>query len=210
MELDELKEIWKHPSATETVWSATELLEALQGKSKSILSRIKRSIQIEITTGGIAFAILVSQIIMVEPGPIWWLMIGLLVFSASVAIYFYLKIRLVTTFDFSTNNLKNNLAVLINKLELFLKIYKRGNQWGLVVFYLLGLTAAYLEHGTDRVLEYITTAQGALLVVLYTAAIIGPVFFVDRVLHKLYGEHIHRLKIMLADFDNPTDLQNKA
>ncbi|HCZ37657.1 MAG TPA: hypothetical protein DHV26_17180 [Cytophagales bacterium] len=201
MELDDLKEIWKHPSAKDTAWSTTQLHEVLQGKSKSILSRIKRSMQIEITIGCIAFAVLISQIFMLKVGPTWWLMISILVFSSTVAIYFYLKMRLVTTFDFATNNLKNNLTDLIAKLETFLKIYKLGNQWGLVFFYLLGLLATYLELGTDRALNYVSSWQGQLSLILFTVCVIGPVFFVDRVLRKLYGKHIDRLKLVLAEFD---------
>jgi hypothetical protein len=205
MELDDLKEIWKHSSTKDTEWSTTQLHEVLQGKSKSILSRIKRSMQIEITIGCVAFAVLISQIFVLKVGPTWWLMISILVFSSTVAIYFYLKMRLVTTFDFATNNLKNNLTDLITKLETFLKIYKLGNQWGLIFFYLLGLLATYLELGTDRGLNYVSSWQGQLFLILFTVCVISPVFFVDRVLRKLYGKHIDRLKLVLAEFEKSAE-----
>jgi len=205
MELDDLKEIWKHSSTKDTAWSTTQLHEVLQGKSKSILSRIKRSMQIEIAIGCVAFAVLFLQIFMLKIGPTWWLMISILVFSSTAAIYFYLKMRLVTTFDFATNNLKNNLTDLITKLETFLKIYKLGNQWGLIFFYLLGLLATYLELGTDRALDYVGSWQGQLFLVLFTACVIGPVFIVERVLRKLYGKHIDRLKLVLAEFDKSVE-----
>lgn len=205
MELDDLKEIWKHPSTEDKAWSTTQLHEVLQGKSKSILSRIKRSMRIEITIGFIAFALLITQIFFLKVGPTWWLMISILVFTSAAAIYFYLKMRLVTTFDFATNNLKNNLADLITKLETFLKIYKLGNQWGLIVFYLFGLLATYFELGADRALDYITSWQGLLFISLFTVCVISPVFIVDRILQKLYGKHIDRLKMVLAEFDKEVD-----
>ncbi|MBN8576383.1 MAG: hypothetical protein J0L66_05540 [Cytophagales bacterium] len=205
MELDEFKEIWKQPSVTENSWSTDQLHEVLRGKSKSIVSDIKRSMRIEITIGSIALLVLISQIILLRPGPILILMIAILVFTLVVATYFYFKMRLVTNFNFSTHNLKDNLMDLITKLEVFLKVYKLGNQWGLIVFYVFGLTVVYLERGADRIAAYITSWQGAIFIILYSGCIIAPIFIVDKILHKLYGKHIIRLKELLNNFENPPE-----
>jgi hypothetical protein len=204
MELDEFKEIWKQESATDTQWSAAQLHEVLGGKSKSIISSIKRSMWLEIAIVGVAFAILISQIISLKQGPTWWLMISLFMFCGGAGVYFFLKMKLVTTFDFSTHNLKDNLAALVCKLETFLKIYKLGNQWGLVIFYFLGLLVVYLEQG-EQVIAYITSSKGTIFLVLYTVWLLGFMLIVDRIIYKMYGKHIERLKQLLADFNHSLD-----
>jgi hypothetical protein len=204
MELDDLKEIWKHSSTKDTAWSTAQLHEVLGGKSKTIISRIKRSMWLEIAIGGVAFAILISQIISLKQGPTWWLMISLFIFCGGASVYLFLKMRLVTTFDFSTHNLKDNLAALVCKLETYLKIYKIGNQCGLVIFYFLGLLVVYLERG-GQVFAYITSWKGATFLVLYTVWLLGFMLIVDRLVYKMYGKHVNRLKQLLADFDKSVE-----
>ena len=85
-----------------------------------------------------------------------------------------------------------------------LKIYKIGNQCGLVIFYFLGLLVVYLERD-GQVFAYITSWKGATFLVLYTVWLLGFMLIVERLVYKMYGKHVNRLKQLLADFDKSVE-----
>jgi len=200
-ELDDLKEIWAQPSAHDVQWSREQLQEVLKGKSRTIIDRLKRSMWLEITMTYLALILLMLQAGYQQAGPIRWLMVMLFVFFAGFGIYFASRIWLLARFDFGAANLRDNLIVLIHKLDGFLNVYTFSNRLSLAVFYVLGLLAVYLEKGPEQIMAFVASPRGALFLVSFSVAMLAPIFLVNWVVDKLYGKHVERLRKLLADFE---------
>lgn len=201
-ELDDLKEIWAQPSQHDVQWSREQLQEVLKGKSRTIIDRLKRSMWIEMALSNGALIFLMLLTIYQQSGPLRWLMGTLLVFFTAFGVYFVSRLRMLAQFDFGATNLRENLVILIEKLDGFLNVYSISNRLSLAVFYVLGLLAVYFEKGSERMVTYVSSPKGVLFLVSFTVAMLAPIFMVNWLIDKMYGKHVNRLRKLLADFES--------
>lgn len=210
MEFDDLKKIWAQTSAQDTPWNEQQLRDVLHGRSRSIISTIKRRMRLEMAFTYGTIVVLAVLVIDQQSGPFRWLMIGLVVFFSVLGGYFISRLRLLARFDFGAGNLRDNLIALIGKLDVFLAVYKASSRWSLAVFYLLAMLAVYFENGTERLVAYVSSFNGIAFLVFFTAAMIAPIFMVNWLTHKMYGKFVDRLRKLVAEFDQPQESTNQG
>lgn len=209
MEFDDLKKIWAQPSAQDAPWNEQQLHEVLRGKSQSIISRIKRRMWFEMAITYGTIAVLAVLAMYQQSGPFRWLMVSLIGFFVVLGFYFISKVRILARFDFGADNLRNNLVSLIGKLDEFLNVYKLSSRWSLVVYYLLAVLTLFFEKGIEHVVSYVTSLNGVIFLVFFTAAMIGPIFLVNWLTHKMYGKFVDRLRKLVVEFDLPQESTDK-
>lgn len=204
MENEELKKWWAEASAQGADWSERDIEEALRGKSKSVIDRMKKSLWLEIGLVQLSMVALAWIAYSTDPGPIQWLILLMLLCYLSIGVYFSVKMRMLVRFDFYRTDLHTNLRDLIANMEAFLRVYRISYRWSFGVFYALGLFTVYLERGSEKTLEFISSFQGIVFLVGFTSAVVAGLALERWYLNRLYGKHIANLRLLLNElaFDN--------
>lgn len=199
MENDELKKWWAEASAQTADWSESDIVEALRGKSISVVDRMKRSLWLEIGFVQLSVIVLAWIAYSIDPGPTRWLMILMLLCYVAIGVYFAVKVRMLVRFDFYRTDLHTNLRDLITNMEAFLRVYRICYRWSFGTFYSLGLFTLFLELGVAKMMNFFSSVPGILFLVGFTSAIVAGIALERCYLNKLYGKHINHLRSLLSE-----------
>jgi Ca2+/Na+ antiporter len=200
MELDDLKSIWKQDKPGFEPKREAEIASMIKGRSNSIISKLKRSVWFELIFTIVCSVVLGIYALTVENGALMWTIISLLVLFVSYLFYYVKKILLLNQFNPSTENLKNGLQNLLDRLTTYLNFYKRSYAILYPVYFCLGLLFGALERGLGEFLERLSQPR----VIIYLVLIAGVFFFftiwiTNWYLRKLYGNHLDKLKELLNE-----------
>jgi hypothetical protein len=200
MELDDLKSIWKQDKPGFEPKQEAEIASMIKGRSNTIISKLKRSVWFELIftiVCGIALGICA---LMLESGALMWTIISLIILFVSYLFYYVKKILLLNRFDSSTENLKNSLQHLFDRLTTYLTFYKRSYAILYPVYFCLGLLFGALEKGLDDFLHRMSQPKTIiLLVALAGIFFLCTVWITNWYLKKLYGNHLDKLKELLSE-----------
>jgi hypothetical protein len=198
MELDQLKEMWSDAGSKQPGPSAEELQGMLQKKSQSPIAKMKRNLTWELVTIVVFYSITIFSMRNYEKifasFTILLLMIGLL-----FAIYFYFKYRLLQSMECITCEVKSNLQMQLQTLEKYVRIYFLfGNLLTPIVFFVTGFIT-YMQRDGDLTISPLRFwTIFSIIGLLFSVA----VYFLNKwYLHKLYGQHIQKLKEILQDME---------
>jgi sulfite exporter TauE/SafE len=200
MELEDLKSIWKKQPPVETKQDE-EIALMLQGQSKSIISKLKRSVWFELIFTIVCGIALGIYGLTIESGALMWTIVSLLVLLVSYLFYYVKKLMLLNQFD-PAGNLKENVTQILDRLTTYLTFYKRSYAILYPVYFLLGLLFGAIERGLDDFINHVT--QPVTLLILIG---LGVTFFIlsswitNWYLKKLYGNNIEKLKNLLNDLE---------
>jgi uncharacterized membrane protein len=200
MELEDLKSIWKKQPPVEPKQDE-EIALMLQGQSRSIISKLKRSVWFELIFTIICGLVLGFYGLTIEAGALKWTIVSLLVLLISYLFYYVKKIILLNKFN-PSGNLKENLTHILERLSTYLVFYKRSYAILYTVYFLIGLLFGAIDRGIDDFINHVTKPQTLLLLIL-----LGVVFFIlsfwitNWYLKKLYGNNIEKLKTLLKDLE---------
>jgi hypothetical protein len=200
MELEDLKSIWKKQPPVESKQDE-EIILMLQGQSKSIISKLKRSVWFELIFTIVCGIALGIYGLTIEAGALMWTIVSLLVLLISYLFYYVKKIILLNQFN-PAGNLKENLNHILERLTTYLTFYKRSYAILYPVYFLLGLLFGAIERGVDEFINHVS--QPRTLVILIG---LGVTFFIlsfwvtNWYLKKLYGNNIEKLKSLLNDLE---------
>lgn len=206
MELDELKSLWKKQDDSFRPRNEMEIVSMLNGRSKSIISKLKRSVWFELIFTLIAGIILLVYALTLESGSLKMFSISFLVVFVGYTIYYIKKLLLLTRFNTSGDNILTNLENLVANLSSYLKYYKLSYTIFYPVYFFLGVIFGGLEAGgTDHFFEVLSeTRTIVILLVLCLAFYFSSTWLVNWLLRKLYGNHLEKLKSLLNDIhDEP-------
>jgi fumarate reductase subunit C len=107
---------------------------------------------------------------------------------------------LLNNYDSSTDNLKANLRHLLERLDAYMKFYKRSYTILYPVFFVLGLLFGALESGFDRFIhKFENPLYTASFIILSIIFMVGVYTITNWYLKKLYGNHIEKLRTILDD-----------
>jgi hypothetical protein len=200
MELEDLKQIWKKQPAGFEPKQETEIISMLQGRSNSIITKLKRNVWIElIFTIGCSIALGVYALTL-ENGAIMWTIISLLVLFICYLFYYVKKLMLLNKFDASDENLLDNLHHLYERLTVYVNFYKKSYSVLYPVYFCLGVFFGAFESGFDGFMHRMSNP----LTVVYLVCF-GGIFFIMTIivtnvyLKKLYGNHLAKLKALLEE-----------
>ena len=198
-ELDDLKSIWKQQAGFEAK-NERELLQMMGKSSNTIISKLKRSVWFELIFTVACIFILGMYTTTIPHGALMWTILSLLVLLISYTLYYVKKIMLLNQYDSSTDNLKANLRHLLERLDAYMKFYKRSYAILYPVFFVLGLLFGALESGFDRFIhKFDSPLYTASFIILSIIFMVGVYTITNWYLKKLYGNHIEKLRTILDD-----------
>lgn len=198
-ELDDLKSIWKQQKPFETK-NEEEIALMLKGHSKALITKLKRNVWFELILTMVCIAGLGLYGFTLRPGALMWTILALLVFLVSYSFYYVKKIILLNEYDSSAADLKSNLQQLIERLETYLKFYKRSYAILYPVFFALGILFGALETGFEQYIRKFKDPGYVIAFLLLTVVFMVGIYTITNwYLNKLYGNYIDKLKSLLHE-----------
>lgn len=200
MELEELKEIWQRHEQGYAPKPETEIMQMLKGQSNSIITKLKRNVWFELIITIASSIALGMYTFTLETGAMMWTIISMLVLFAAFLFYYVKKLLLLKRFDDSTENIKNNLRHLYERLTLYMSFYKRSYAVLFPVYFCLGILFGAMERGMDNFIEHMSQPKTIIILLILAGAFFVCTGLVTNFyLKKLYGNHLTRLKQLLDD-----------
>lgn len=216
MDIDNLRNIWREHTYREVEkdkFSEEELKKVLRGKSKSMVSKIRRSLNFElvfssIMTIVIAYFLRMEMPLIVEIA----VMLLILIFLFLLGVYFAF-VRNVNKYDLKSDNLKQDLEKLVKELDsltkFIIKITVVLAPIGTLLGYIFGL---YM--GGPETFNAIFGSSENLIIMSITVVVAAVALYPITKLYVnfMYGRHIKNLKSYLnelTEFDNSIDNSNE-
>ena len=202
MEIEDLKDIWKKQSEGFRRKDETELATMLKGRSRSIITRLKRNVWFELIFTFLGGLGLLAYALTILAGALKWTSISILILFGIYSLYYVKKLRLLHEFSTANEDLRANLQRLTVSLTGYLKFYKRSYAILYPIYFFLGLLFTAIEQGMIGFLNKIT--KPAIFIPLLLGAFL---FFVCSTwltswyLRKLYGNHLEKLKGLLRELE---------
>ena len=198
-ELDDLKSIWKQQPGYISK-NETEIGMMLKARSNTLIYKLKRNVWIELVFTVICIIVLAYYSYTLTHGALKWTLLSMLVFLIPYSSYYIKKLLLLNQFDHGSKNLKENLEHLVQKLDLFMKFYKLSYSILYPVFFVIGLLFGAMENGFDTfVHKFENPVYTVSFLILSIVFMIGVYTLTNWYLKKLYGNHIEKLKSILAE-----------
>jgi uncharacterized membrane protein len=126
MELEDLKNIWRNNPDPLPKKGEAEIAMMLKGRSKSIISKLKQSVWIELCITLLAGIGLLVYALTLPAGAMKWTAIAILLIFVGYTIYYVKKLLLLNQYSAVTENIRVNLEQLTEKLSAYLRFYKRS------------------------------------------------------------------------------------
>lgn len=202
MEIEDLKDIWRKQSEGFRRKDETELATMLKGRSRSIITRLKRNVWFELIFTFLGGLGLLAYALTIPAGALKWTSISILILFGIYSLYYVKKLRLLHEFSTANEDLRANLQRLTVSLTGYLKFYKRSYAILYPIYFFLGLLFTAIEQGMIGFLNKIT--KPAIFIPLLLGAFL---FFVCSTwltswyLRKLYGNHLEKLKGLLRELE---------
>jgi hypothetical protein len=202
MEIEDLKDIWKRQSDGFTPRDKAELASMLKRKSSSIVSRLKRSVWLELSFTFVGAAGLLVYAMTLPSGSLKWISISILGLFCVYSFYYFKKLSLLNRFDAANDNLRSSLENLIHSLKSYLKFYKRSYAILYPVYFFLGLLFTAIEQGATGFVNRISQPK-----IYLSLLLVAIIFFICSTwlttwyLKKLYGNHLEKLEGLLKDLE---------
>lgn len=199
-ELEDLKQIWKSHKQGYEPKKESEIALMLQGKSNSIINKLKRNVWVELIFTIACSIALGVYTITLEAGAIMWTVISLLILFAAYLIYYVKKLMLLGRFDPSHGNMKSSLESLYKKLSVYISFYRKSYAVLYPVYFFLGIFFGALETGLDGFLNRMQDPKTVILLVVIACGFFIITFIATNFyLKKLYGNHLTKLKELLDE-----------
>lgn len=206
MELDELRSLWKKQGDSFQPRNEMEIASMLNGKSRSIISKLKRSVWLELVFTLIAGIGLLAYALTLDSSTLKIISISILLVFVGYTIYYIKKLILLTRFNSSGNDIRTNLETLVHNLSSYLRYYKLSYTILYPVYFVLGVIFGGLERGgTERF--FVVLQETRTIVILLVFCLLfyfSSTWLVNWLLKKLYGNHLEKLKRMLNDIQDET------
>ena len=202
-ELNELKKIWdrsfeKEPEATDR----KKLMEIISRKSSGPISKLKKSIRIEIVAMVIVIPLLIA--IMFELSELYFILntsVLILAFAGSLIYYFKSLRKLEKTWKESQQNLRQALESAI----MLTKFFRKSYFWLNIILFPFGIYFGYivgfgLGSGGQRVtslpfFEGMPLIMAIIIILVVVMALFGLfLLFLKFYVRKLYDVHIEKLE----------------
>ncbi len=206
MELDNLKAIWKESVSLPAATTQLELEEMLSKKSQTPIAKIKRNLLKELIAVVILYtATTVPYFIQNSSFSIataWMLIIVALIYF----LYYIQKRKLLKKMECITCEVKSNLSTQLSTLEKYVKVYLWAGTLlvPLVMIYVFVVGYIYMPEAEKAPLQKIPNFPVLYMIVcfVFSAIITIPMYFLNKwYVHKLYGQHVNKLKNILNEMN---------
>lgn len=199
-ELDDLKQIWKNHKQGYEPKQESEIVFMLQGKSNSIISKLKRNVWFELIFTIACSIALGVYAVTLEAGAMMWTIISLLALFVAYLFYYVKKLMLLGRFDSSDVNMRINLENLYSKLSIYISFYRKSYAILYPIYFFLGIFFGALDTGMDAFLNRLREPKTIILLAVITSVFFVFTFIITSFyLKKLYGNHLNKLKELLNE-----------
>jgi hypothetical protein len=201
MELDELKDIWNKNKEGFQIKNEAQLASMLKGSSRSIVDKLKRSVWFELIFTSVAGIFLLIYALMLPSGAPKWTTVSILILFVVYSFYYVKKLLLLRSFNPGSDNLKDNLEKLTERLGSYLRFYRSSYIVLYPVYFGLGILFGALETGPERFYNKVSDPKWVLYLIAIAAFFfLVSMFFAKWYLKKLYGNHLEKLRSLLNEF----------
>lgn len=212
MELDELKaSLNKHLEQPAAPLEAWELERAMQGKTKSVLAKLKRSVWIEIITSILFLALFMYEAFFSD-----WRVMRIYFGTFSVLFLIFLPILVVllkriTALQGNALPVKSSLQKLTAILREYVKRYFQFTMALIPICIVYAGSLSYLDTSNyqnpqmEAMVSNVFTSSTQVLVFLgvYLIVLAGGIYlFTKWYLNRLYGRYIHDLEKHIAELES--------
>lgn len=199
-ELEDLKQIWKSHEQGYEPKKESEIAFMLQGKSHSIISKLKRNVWFELIFTIACSIALGVYTITLEAGAIRWTVISLLLLFAAYLFYYVKKLMLLGQFDPLDGDMKTSLESLYKKLSVYINFYRKSYALLYPVYFFLGIFFGALDTGLEGFMNRMRDPKAVVLLVVLAGTFFVFTFIATNFyLKKLYGNHLAKLKELLGE-----------
>ena len=201
MELDDLKSLWKKQDNSFRPRNEMELVSMLNGRSKSIIAKLKRNVWIELVFTLIAGVGLLIYALTLESSALKNISIAVLIVFVGYTVYYIKKLILLTRFNSTGNNVRANLENLVENLSGYLKYYRLSYTILYPAYFILGVIFGGMERGgPERFFEVLSETRTIIILLVFCLLFyFSSTWLVNWLLKKLYGNHLEKLKSLLSD-----------
>ena len=200
MELNDLKSIWKQHDSFQPKLEGGEIGFMLRGRSNSTISKLKRSIWLELVFTMAALLVLLYYSLTIPNGALKWSFGSFLVLFLGYIIYYFMQLNVFRQFKSNPLDIRTNLENLVHEMERYLAFYRISYSLLYPVYLILILSFVIIDRGVDKFLETMSDIRMILymgfLIVIF---LLSSLWFTKWYLKKLYGNHIDKLKELLND-----------
>ena len=204
MEIDDLKSLWNELATNQTKTQSidkAEIKKLIKGKTQHAVSKINRSILLEVGSLLIVTLFFAFSIFFQEKIVDYTLLSALIVFCSAYFLYYGIKYQRINSIINSGQNLRTSLKNLISTLGYFLKFYLYSSLIVTPIAFLTGFFYGYSslqETNNPVALDFYTlitldVTAGVLTILVYP--------FMKWYIRRLYGRYIDELKNCLKELD---------
>jgi hypothetical protein len=207
MELDNLKDIWNQVGSEPLQPGNNEKLkEMLNKSSRSPIARMKKNIMWELITVIVAFGGVAVYYLFAFNGKFVAVSVMYTALSVFFIVYFYYKNKLLSEMQCNACMVKANLEKQVHTLERYVRFYLIAGTaivpvlliflWILLYGKLPGIYKDSRFFPSASVSIFKSDLVWLLIIVVFTILI----YYANKwYVHKLYGQHINKLKNVLAE-----------
>lgn len=202
MELDDLKHIWQQNqdlSITQQAVDDEKVMEMTRQKSKDVMVKLKANLDFDAIVNSFFIPPLVYVLFVKNIATYHKYVAGFFIVFTFVRLYLYWK----EIKEYKVLNLKNDLLSTLKfteqKFSQRVKSIRIYNNIALIPMGFYGyITCSQLGHYITEKNHEITPLE---LVIMASFNIIFSYFYMKFIIKKLYGEHLQKLKQLLAELE---------
>jgi membrane protease YdiL (CAAX protease family) len=204
MELDNLKAIWKESVSLPAATTQLELEEMLSKKSQSPIAKLKRNLLRELIGVVILYGVTIFYYLFENKPGMIYLAVMLIVLGALYGWFYVAKRRLLNSMECVSCEVKSNLSLQLKTLEKYVKLYLWVGTL-LIPVILISSFLIGLYFGDNG--EFLAKMGNKIFAVFAAWVLISlvltiPVYFLNKwYVHKLYGQHVKKLKSILNEMN---------
>lgn len=204
MELDNLRAIWKGSVSLPAATTQVELEEMLSKKSHSPIAKLKRNLLRELIAVVIMYASTIFYYLFENKPGMIYLAVMLIVLGALYGWFYVAKRRLLNSMECVSCEVKSNLSLQLKTLEKYVKLYLWVGTL-LIPVILISSFLIGLYFGDNG--EFLAKMGNKIFAVFAAWVLISlvltiPVYFLNKwYVHKLYGQHVKKLKSILNEMN---------
>ncbi len=206
MELDQLKTAWKEVVVAPGNTSQAELEQLLHARSRSPIAKLKRNLLWELAFVIVIYGATIVYYFLNLHGGMLLLAWLLIVLGALYVWYYATKRRLLNKMECVSCEVKSNLSMQLVSLEKMVKLYL----WAGTLLFPFVVMASLLiglvyDPGIDQTqitspFKFYALFMGVGLIV--SAVLTIPIYFLNKwYVHKLYGQHVKKLRQLVNEMN---------
>ena len=203
MELETLKSLWQEqdlPPGRDT--DPEDLLAILQKRSRGPIARMRRNLRFEGLLMVISYIPIIVAYLGMFDGKLSLISLIMSIVLVFYGVYYYRKNQLLKNMQCVTCEVRSNLARQTKTLEKYLRFYTWSGTLVPVVSIVLAFqTLRYSYRHLSFRPSFYWWMEPSYFLLLVIPFAIGLHFLNKRLVNKLYGRHVEKLKDLLREMD---------